>query len=507
MKSLDLEYLNNELGTDFRSISDIDWNDISSDPTLKFSDDFINKFDKLIQWVMVSQHKNLSIDFIKKYEDKLCIPLICTYQKLDNELIEKYAESYLHLILNCQTLTIEQIENLIKKYPSKIDWSSILYCQKLTESFIEKYQSHFSLACILYKQNVSEKFIKNNENKIDNKLWSVIVQYQKLSESFIEEEKNNNRFDLYKTICHQTLSESFIEKLVEENLFNDGAWNLVSAYQILSEPFIEKYQDKINWFSVSKYQVLSEPFIEKYIDKLNLDYISRNQKLSETFIEKYQDKVDWNYVSKYQKLSEGFIEKYKDKVNWSYISTYQPLSEHFIKNNVKVYYWNKILTHQQLSEEFIGEMLDKQLPHCLVNNLLSYQKLSDEFIKKYGLKINKNNLWQYKDTEFKKQRLINSGKYECHEDYFIAYKAVREDRYSLFNFQYQYLPGETYESHCDCTVEEDSFGLNVGTYNFAKDYLGYRKGIVIKCKIYYEDIGRIVHKAHKVRCFKITVLE
>ena len=480
MNALDLEYLNKELGTDFQSISDVDWNDISSDPALKFSDDFINKFDKLIQWVIVSQHKALSIDFIKKYEDKLCIPLICTYQKLDNELIEKYAESYLHLILNCQTLTIEQIENLIKKYPSKIDWSSILYCQKLTESFIEKYQSHFSLACILYKQNVSEKFIKNNENKIDNKLWSIIVQYQKLSESFIEEEKNKNRFNLYKTICHQTLSESFIEKLVEENLFNDGAWNLVSAYQILSEPFMEKYQDKINWFSVSKYQVLSEPFIEKYIDKLNLVHISQNQKLSETFIEKYQDKLSWHHISKYQKLSEPFIEKFKNKVDWYSISIYQKLSESFIEKNFIYNYKNLYLL---------------------------YQKLSDRFLVKHYLESKNNDLWQYKDTEFKKQRLINSGKYECHEDYFIAYKAVREDRYSLFNFQYQYLPGETYESHCDCTVEEDSFGLNVGTYNFAKDYLGYRKGIIIKCKVYYKDIGRIVHKGYKVRCFKITVLE
>ena len=480
MNALDLEYLNKELGTDFQSISDVDWNDISSDPALKFSDDFINKFDKLIQWELLSQHKTLSIDFIKKYEDKLCVPLICTYQKLDNELIEKYAESYVNLILNRQTLTIEQIENLIKKHPSKIDWSSILCCQKLTESFIKKYQSHFSLACILYEQNVSEKFIKNNENKIDNKLWSIIIQYQKLSESFIEEEKNKKRFDLYKTICHQKLSEPFIEKLVEENLFNDGAWNLVSAYQILSEPFMEKYQDKINWFSISKYQVLSEPFIEKYIDKLNLDYISKNQKLSETFIEKFQDKVDWNNISTYQKLSEDFIDKFKNKVDWYSISIYQKLSESFIEKNFIYNYKNLYLL---------------------------YQKLSDRFLVKHYLESKNNDLWQYKDTEFKKQRLINSGKYECHEDYFIAYKAVREDRYSLFNFQYQYLPGETYESHCDCTVEEDSFGLNVGTYNFAKGYLGYRKGIIIKCKVYYKDIGRIVHKGYKVRCFKITVLE
>ena len=135
------------------------------------------------------------------------------------------------------------------------------------------------------------------------------------------------------------------------------------------------------------------------------------------------------------------------------------------------------------------------------------QKLSDKFIEKHKLNINKENLWQYQDTDFKKQKLVETEKYECYEDYFIAYKAIRNDRYSLYNFQYQYLPGETYESHCDCTSDENSFGLNVGTYNFAKDYLSSRKGYIVKCKVYYKDIGRIVYDGEKVRCFKITVLE
>ena len=72
---------------------------------------------------------------------------------------------------------------------------------------------------------------------------------------------------------------------------------------------------------------------------------------------------------------------------------------------------------------------------------------------------------------------------------------------------YQYLPCETYESNCDCTDEENSFGLNVGTYNFIKGYLGLRFGTIIKCKVYYKDIGRIVKDGNKIRCFKITVLE
>ena len=256
--------------------------------------------------------------------------------------------------------------------------------------------------------------------------------------------------------------------------------NFEYVTKVMSEDFIEKNKNEVDWHYISMYRKLSEEFIEKYQDKVDWYYISIYQKLSEEFMEKYQDKVDWTYISKYQKLSEDFIEKYQDSLDWTYILMYQKLSEEFIERNLH----------------------DLNLGICF-----SFQKLSDEFIKKHGLIFSKDDFWQYKDTEFKKQELIKAEKYECFDDHFIAYKAIRADRYSLYNFQYQYLPGETYESTCDCTNDDNSFGLNVGTYDFAKDYLGDNKGIIVKCKVNYEDIGRIVHNGEKVRCFKITVLE
>lgn len=185
----------------------------------------------------------------------------------------------------------------------------------------------------------------------------------------------------------------------------------------------------------------------------DFEYINKELGTDYTFI----CAADWNNISSNYKLSEKFIEKHQNEVNWNIISI--------------------------------------------------LQKLSDEFIEKHCLTVDKENLWQYQSEEFKKEKLIKTGKYECHEDYFIAYKAIRNDRYSLFNFQYQYLPCETYESNCDCTNIENSFGLNVGTYDFVKEYLGNDKGFIIKCKVYYKDIGRIVKNGNNIRCFRITVLE
>ena len=135
------------------------------------------------------------------------------------------------------------------------------------------------------------------------------------------------------------------------------------------------------------------------------------------------------------------------------------------------------------------------------------QKLSESFINEfkdwlYTDLIEDN--WNYKDTEFLKQQVVNTGLYECYDDYFIAYKGIRSDRYSDFNFQYQYLPGETYEAWCDCCLNEDSFGLSVWSEEKAREYCNE---LVVKVKVNYEDVGRVVHDGGKIRCKKITILD
>ncbi len=256
-------------------------------------------------------------------------------------------------------------------------------------------------------------------------------------------------------------------------------WDDISIYQKLSEDFIERHKNNFNWHYISIYQKLSEVFIEKHSDKVNWHYISRYQKLSEDFIERHADKVNWNYISIYQKLSEDFIERHADKVHWHYISEYQKLSEDFIEKHKDKVDWYCISMCQKLSEDFINKYSDK-----LVHDIIRVS-------------------WLYKSTEEKKAAVISTGLYECHEDYFIAYKGIRSDRYSNYNFQYRYLPGETYESHCDFSSAENSFGLSVWTEKAATDYCNE---LVIKVKVRYEDVGRLVHDNGKIRCTRITIL-
>ena len=215
--------------------------------------------------------------------------------------------------------------------------------------------------------------------------------------------------------------------------------------------------DNVDWYCVSAYNRLSEDFIREFKDRVYWYYVSAAQKLSEGFIREFSDRVDWGLISIYQKLSEDFIREFKRDVSWYWIS--------------------------------------------------SYQKLSDDFIREFKDNLDLDSIrdnWAYKDIEFLKAQVEKTGLYECHDDYFIAYKGIRSDRYSKYNFQYQYLPGETYESFCNCSSSEISFGLSVWTEGKAKEY---SDELVVKVKVKYEDVGRVVHDGGKIRCRKITILD
>ena len=261
---------------------------------------------------------------------------------------------------------------------------------------------------------------------------------------------------------------------------NYDNWERLSLCESLTEDFIQEFKDKVDWFSISRSPHLSEAFIRKFADTVDWSYISAYQCLSEAFLREFQDRVAWDWIVKYQPLSEDFIREFKDKVNWNYISANQHLSENFIREFKDEVNWAWISRSQHLSKEFIEEFED----------WLSMDGVADS--------------WHYKSVEEKKKAVMDTGLYECHDDYFIAYKGIRKDRYSRFSFQYQYLKGHTYETWCDCSSNESSYGFSAWTEDGARDYCDE---LVVRVKVRYEDVGRVVHDGGKIRCFKMEILD
>ena len=232
-------------------------------------------------------------------------------------------------------------------------------------------------------------------------------------------------------------------------------------------------------------------------------WVSQHQHLSEDFIREFKDRVHWGCISDYQNLSEDFIREFKNKVDWACISAYQHLSEDFIREFADQVYWDLISQHQHLSGGFIREFKDR----VDWDWIAKYQRLSKEFIKEFKDIIYMRwiaDSWHYKSTKEKKKAVIDTGLYECHEDYFIAYKGIRADRYSKYNFQHQYLKGHTYETWCDCSSDENSYGFSAWTEEEARNYCDE---LVVRVKVCYEDVGRVVHNDGKIRCFKMEILD
>jgi hypothetical protein len=207
------------------------------------------------------------------------------------------------------------------------------------------------------------------------------------------------------------------------------------------------------------------------------DYNSYLQPLSEEFIERNKDLVNWYRISKYQKLSEEFIERNKDLVNWSCISIYQKLSEGFIERNKDLVDW------------YIISM---------------FQKLSEGFRLKHNLSFPKNN-WLDTDKETKRKAIEDCKLYELDNDWVIAYKGIRSNGYSKYNFQYKYELGNTYQCHADHNLHnENSFGLSAWTEEKAREYCDEK---IVKVKIHLDHVAALVHNGNKIRCSEFIIIE
>lgn len=312
----------------------------------------------------------------------------------------------------------------------------------------------------------------------------------------------------------------YINSVLGTNFASDSEmeknWAYISINPKLTEELINKYHDKI-LMGIIDYRSLkncSIDFFRKYKNELNWMIISLNPILSEEMIEEFKDVLYWQYIVVNTKLSDKLIEYALTRECTSYtVATYQNLSEEFIEKHSKLFL-NEVCVYKyhKISNEFIQKHINdftKEICRCI----LIYQNISETIQKQLKKKIKgyvpRISNWIRNTSPIKKKIAIEKlGLYECYDDYFIAYKAIRTDRYSLCTLQYKYEKGKTYESWCDCTTTENSFGLNVATEEFAKEYgAHFFDYIIVKCKVKYEDVGRIVHKGRKIRCFKLEVLD
>ena len=152
-----------------------------------------------------------------------------------------------------------QLENRLN---NDYDYNVILSSYKFNENTLEKYFLKH-IAVILMYQNVSEKFLTKHKNIFTNNDWKTISKHIRLSEEFMI--KFNNNLDFKHLIRYQTLSMKFINRYIKKiKCYN--YWNNLCEYQNLTEEFIKAYLNNFSLSDIFTYQRhnLSQKFIQKY---------------------------------------------------------------------------------------------------------------------------------------------------------------------------------------------------------------------------------------------------
>jgi hypothetical protein len=237
---------------------------------------------------------------------------------------------------------------------------------------------------------VPEHILEKNTKHIN---WTSVSARLDISDRFVE--KYYDKIDW----CAYLMSEKpknidILVKNRERVIDNIKIFKEVSVKSnYYSDPeFIDVFSEIIDWIWYAQYKKIPEYLIDRYWSKLNPSLISSNQNLTNTLYEKYWKTLDWLKISKYQKLDEKTINLWRHLVQWKEIFTYQKLSNGFLDR----YKFNcpssnvVIPAHQNLSETFIANN-----SHWLdMNTVCLKQKMSYEFLKKYQECLNFNALYQ-----------------------------------------------------------------------------------------------------------------
>ena len=153
-------------------------------------------------------------------------------------------------------------------------------------------------------------------------------------------------------------SEDFINKAIEVEYFDyEDIYKLsMTTYSNLSDEFINKYKENINW------------------DRMIL-YISTQSDSFENHTKVIEDKNLWSVISA-NDLSIDFIRQWKDKLDWSYLSMVK-----YFTDDEKLEFANYILTPSkiEITEDFIN-----------TDNLKISDKMSDEELEDLIDKISKH---------------------------------------------------------------------------------------------------------------------
>ena len=330
----------------------LDWNALSLNRHLPWSEAFISEHGHELNWSILSRNVSLPWDdqFLEKYRwnwDGLSqnwnipwtVELLLKYsEKLNWEKLQLYAELPWSL-------------DMISKLEDKLDWNRlslnrhIPWSEKFVEKYIEKW--HWPYLSCNDALPWSEEFVQKLHTKWD---WPSLSTNWALpwSEEFLLKYEDKWDWDLLSGNIGLPWSEDFLQKY--KGRWN---WNRLGNNEGLpwSEEFLDKYIENWGWAGMSMNEALpwSTEFFKKYEGKWVWKSLRWNKKLPwsiDLFEEHPERDWDWEGLSANESLpwSKDFYQKHRDRWNR--------------RNLLMNYNVGLIFLPPELTDEIICEILD-----------------------------------------------------------------------------------------------------------------------------------------------------
>lgn len=143
----------------------------------------------------------------------------------------------------------------------------------------------------------------------------------------------------------------------------------------MTEDYIRKHFNEIDWEKASKYGDFSYAFMREFADYLDFNIILKTRDFKLDFLREFKDKIDfcnlpstfnlkviseyvehfneweWDVISQYAHLTKKFCKKYADRLNWHKVIIYQKgIDEKFRMTNL----WRCTKKEQKSIKEIFG---------------------------------------------------------------------------------------------------------------------------------------------------------
>lgn len=208
---------------------------------------------------------------------------------------------------------------------------------------------------------------------------------QCLSETFIS--KNKQYLDWPSVWWKQKLSETFIVNNLE-----DVKWENLSSNRNINfyDTFLLKYIKMINWvnfLNTHKVSISVLTSVSEYIISCNTDYskeefwvvVSSTQTLNFDYINRYSYYLDMSLVCRNMHLPESLLEQNYNKIDKDVLVETQILSIDFLERHIDDLDCDLIIKYQDITDEFVSEHLEKiDLYEIFISD-----KISETFKKEY----------------------------------------------------------------------------------------------------------------------------